>query len=317
MDKGLGNGIGSGIKILIFIGLVAGFALGQQSVVRGEVADGGGNPLSKVKATFSDKANGTRFSVKSGKDGKFVKIGIPPADYDVIVELEGYIPFKTELQLGIEDEKIIKVVLQKIPLKIEDDRGFAEGIDLYQRGKYQDAVQSFQKQAMSFPQNPGVYYNLGISYLRTNDVDRAIDCLNKARELKPDMIEVYLALGECYLAKSELDKAINAFEQALIIQPNSAPALYNIGLIYYKNDRTDDAISAFEKAVERNPELSSAYYQLGLAYIKKGDFKAAIRYLEEFLRREPEAKEASSVKTIVDELRKKIEKYPGSGGNAN
>jgi pentatricopeptide repeat protein len=45
-----------------------------------------------------------------------------------------------------------------------------------------------------------------------------------------------------------------------------------------------------------------------VAYVKKGDFKKAIELLEQFLRLEPNAPEAPQVKTMIDELKKQIEK---------
>ncbi len=189
-----------------------------------------------------------------------MKIGIPPSSYSASFELQGYFPFTIDLHLGIDNQKVIKVTLHKIPLKIEDDKNLTEAVKLYQQGKYQAAIDSFKKLIDEFPKNPAVYSNLGIAYLRNNDIDQAIVFLNKAIDLKPDSAQAFLALGECYLRKNDQEKAIEAFERALTIQPEDARAQYDLGLIFYKNNRMEEAIVAFENAIKWGPKLSSAFY---------------------------------------------------------
>lgn len=57
-----------------------------------------------------------------------------------------------------------------------------------------------------------------------------------------------------------------------------------------------------------NLKLSSPYYQGGLAYAKKGNFRKALEYFEAFLNLEPDGPEASQVKTIIEEMKKRIKK---------
>lgn len=303
-----GGKIGIAIVLWIVLALRPAAGFGQQTVVQGIVADGGGNPLKGVKVTFVDKASGSKFSVMTKKDGKFVKIGLPPSAYSATFETDGYFPYSMDLRLGMDDQKAIKVSLQKIPPKIEDDKDLAEGVDLYQQGRYPEAIEVFKRLIEKFPKNPAAFAYLGVAYLRNKDCDLAIASLVRAIDLKPDMAHAYLALGESYLMKNDLDKAVESIERALKIQPEDARTHYDLGLLYYKTDRMDDAIAAFEKAVSLEPKLSSAFYQLGLAHIKKGDYKKSIRYFEEFLSLQPQSPEASQIRATIEELKKKIEK---------
>ncbi len=281
------------------------FSAGQQSILRGVVSDREGAPLKNAKVTFRDPSRGTTFSFKSDKEGKFIKIGIPPSLYLVRVELDGYFSFKTRLRVRLGMEESLKIILEKIPPKIDEDKNLAEGTDFFKQGKYQEAIKSFEKVTYKFPENSQAFFNLGLSHLRSGDIDEAIISIEKAIELKPDLVEAYFALGECYFTKEDSDKAMVAFSKASELQPDNANAYYNLGIIYYKYNKTEEALISFEKSIELNPEFSSVYYQAALANIKMGDFKKAIQFFEEFLRLEPNAAETNQVKVMIEELKKK------------
>jgi len=294
------------ISVLLFLLVsIPNFNVGQQSLLRGVVCDPEGAPLKNAKITFRDPSRGTTFTFKSDKEGKFIKIGIPPSLYLVIVELDAYFPFKTQFRVRLGMEESLKIMLKKIPPKIDEDKDLAEGTDFFKQGKYQEAIESFEKVTYRFPENFQAFYNLGLSHLRSGDIDEAIISIEKAIELKPDLVEAYFVLGECYFNKEDIDKAMAAFSRASELQPDNAKAYYNLGVIYYKYNKTEEAFRSFEKSIELNPEFSSVYYQAGLTSIKMGNFKKAIQFFEQFLRLEPDASEANQVKAMIAELKKK------------
>jgi len=294
------------ISALLFLLVsIPNFNVGQQSILRGVVCDPEGAPLKNAKIIFRDPSRGTTFTFKSDKEGKFIKIGIPPSLYLVRVELDAYFPFETRFRVRFGIEESLRITLKKIPPKIDEDKDLVEGTDFFKQGKYQEAIESFEKVTHRFPENFQAFYNLGLSHLRNGDIDEAIISIEKAIELKPDLVEAYFVLGECYFNKEDSDKAMAAFSKASELQPDNAKAYYNLGIIYYKYNKTEEALSSFDKSIELNPEFSSVYYQAGLASIKMGNFKKAIQFFEQFLRLEPDASEAKQVKAMIAELKKK------------
>ena len=300
-------------KIILFLTLASLFLsipifnFAQESVVKGVVTDSEGNALKDAKITLLDPSRGTKFTTKTDKHGKFVKVGIPPSMYRITVELEGYFTFNSQLPVRLGMRETINIKLEKIPPKIEEDKDLAQGIEFFKQGKYDQAIESFKKVIEKFPSNPDVYYNLGLSYLRSRDINQAITAFEKVIEINPEAIEVYFALGECYFTKEDNEKALAAFSQALELQPDNPKAYYNLGILYYKYDKLEEALSAFEKSIELNPEFSSVYYQAGLVSTKKGNFEKAIEFFNHFLKLEPNAPEADQVTAIIEELKKQIE----------
>lgn len=303
--------IGKFFPFLIFVSIWSFFpnlTLGQRTVVEGFVVDQDNNPLKNVKITFLDPARGFKFVLKSRKEGKFLKIGIPPSTYKITAELKGYFPLEAEFRVKIGKNLPFKLTLEKIPPKIEEDKDLAEGMKFFQEANFEKAIEFFKKAAEKFPDSVEANYNLALSYLRAGHTDEAIAHLEKLTELKPDMVEAYFALGECYFSKGESEKALQAFSKALEFQPDNSRVYFNIGIVYYKNNKIEEAIGSFKKSKELDPNFASAYYQLGLAYINKGDLEKAIENLEKFLSLEPEALEAGATKAIIEELRKQIDR---------
>jgi len=277
---------------------------GQEGFIKGVVKDESGNLLKDAKITFIDLDSGNKYSLKSGKDGKYFKAGIPPATYRITVELPGYITSETAYTAVYGKQDTLDLVLEKIPPKLDDDADFQAGVALFKEAKYGEAALSFEKVAARFPDHHEVFYNLGVSRMRNGEIDRAIPTLEKALEFKPDMVEAQFALGECHFNKGDKDKAREAFARSTELQPTNARAFYNLGIVYYRLDSLEDALAAFRKSIELDPGFSSAFYQAGLVCVKKGDLKEALRYFETFLTMEPNAPEAVQVKTMIEELKK-------------
>ena len=301
---------------LIFVSFLAGgapFARTQDIVVKGRVVDPGGGPLPNVRVTLLNPTTGAKFSLKTKKDGSFLKLGMPTGAYQVKLELEGYLPLETAIRVEFGKTEEQKFTLEKVPLKMSEDPDLAEGLKYFQAGDFNKAIEFFEKGSAKFPESVEVNYDLGVSYLRSGRTEEAIARLQKALALNPNLIEAYFALGECYFAKGESQNALDAFSRALEIEPGNAQVFYNLGIVYYNNDKTDEAVLSFEKAKELNPKFTSTYYQLGLALIKKGDFAKAIEAFEMFLSLEPSAPEAESTKKMIEELKKQIG-LPGPAG---
>jgi len=281
-------------------------AHGQEGYIKGVVKDQAGNPLKDAKITFTDLDSGNKYSLKSGRDGKYFRAGIPPATYKLTVVLPGYRTSETVYTAVYGKQDMLDLVLEEIPPKLDDDTDFQAGVALFKEAKYEEAALSFERVAARFPDHHEVFYNLGVSRMRNGDIDRAIPTLEKALELKPDMVEAQFAIGECHFNSGDKDKAREAFARSTELQPANARAFYNLGVVYYRLDSLDDALAAFRKSMELEPGFSSAFYQAGLVSVKKGDLKGALQYFEAFLRMEPNAPESAQVKTMIEELKKQV-----------
>jgi len=95
--------------------------------------------------------------------------------------------------------------------------------------------------------------------------DDAIQTLNRAVQLNPDMFEAYLNLGEIYEASQQPKLAFENFQQALRIKPNSPQVLVKLGRIHANHGSTAQASTLFRQALAINPGMESA--KKGLAAV--------------------------------------------------
>ena len=64
------------------------------------------------------------------------------------------------------------------------------------QGKYAEAVRYYNQALSIHPDNPIIYYNLGVLYAQAKDRYRAIEFLNRAIKISPNFKEAQQALTQ-------------------------------------------------------------------------------------------------------------------------
>ncbi len=293
-----------GVACLLLLNPRSGLA--QETVVQGVVIDEEGKPVKDARLIFSDPERGLKFVLRTDKNGKFIKVGIPPTTYRVTVESEGFLPLESQARIRFGMRESLEVKLKR-PHSIPDrDEDMKAGSDLFRAGKYDEAADHFRKVIERHPSQYEGYFNLGLSLIKKGEVDPAIGALEKAAELNPESVDTLFALAECYFAKGESAKAEQSFSRSIALNPESPLAHYNLGLVYYKLGRNEEALAAFEKSTALKPDNASAHYQAGLAAIRLQRFDKALTSFQKFLGLEPNAPESEQVRAMIEELKKQI-----------
>jgi tetratricopeptide (TPR) repeat protein len=284
----------------------------QDSRFRGTIKDEEDNPIPNAKINLTLLARNYSFDFKSNEKGKFYRRGIEPGEYMLTVEIEGYHPFKQQIYIRVGQEYKMDILMAK-SASIEEEKNriakdkFDQGVQFYQQGKFDEAIEAFEHLMTAKPDFAEGYYNLGMSYMRKGETERAIEVMEKAIELKPDFVEAYFGLGEAYIAKGEEEQATEIFKKAVAINPDDAKIYVNLGVLYFSTNRDDLALEALLKAMELDPFFPDTYYQLGLLYFKKQEIEKSIESFEKYLELAPQMPEAESVRAIIEELKEKRE----------
>jgi tetratricopeptide (TPR) repeat protein len=98
------------------------------------------------------------------------------------------------------------------------------------------------------------YFNLGYSKLVDGKFNQAIEIFNKTLEIEPHCSEAYLGLGIAYRQLNQLDKALEATQKSLEYNPKYYKAYYNLGLILEQQDKKTEALQAFRTFYKKVPE---------------------------------------------------------------
>jgi tetratricopeptide (TPR) repeat protein len=277
-------------------------ATAQEGIVSIKVTDESGRPLLNVEITIADPARGIDFALKTDKEGKAFKRGIPPSNYQVSLVLKGYESqaFLFRLRAGIMEKLNIK--LKKAKPVIKGGENFVNATKLFKESNYQEAIKYFKLVVEELPDYAEAYYNLGLSYFKLDDIDNALAAFKKTMEFNPNLDAAYYSLAECYFMRDREEEAKTILSGLINKNSDDADTYHTVGLLYYKHERTDEAIESFNKAMELNPDLASGHYNLGILYFKKGELDNSLEHFQKFLQMQPDAVEAPQVKEFIGEI---------------
>jgi tetratricopeptide (TPR) repeat protein len=139
----------------------------------------------------------------------------------------------------------------------------------------EEAIKVFQEAIRLYPTNAEFQLALGDIYLTEKDNDKALKAYKAAVQLDPTDAESRYSLGQCYLAAGELDKAREQFSRCVQMTPTSAAGYYGLGQTARIEKNYEDAISQLKKAIQVNRDFEKAYIELGYTYADMGDFQKA------------------------------------------
>ncbi len=118
---------------------------------------------------------------------------------------------------------------------------------------------------------------MGVNYLRQNDLPAAMKELARARELDPGNAEIDMVLGVAYQARGDLKNAEKFLRRAIDEKPDYAEAHNNLGFLLSAQGRSKEAIREYEKAISnvlyQTPEVACT--NLGEEYRRMKDYRKA------------------------------------------
>ena len=126
------------------------------------------------------------------------------------------------------------------------------GFTYHQDGCLDEAENAYQEVLTIDGKNAEVFNLLGVLKLQQNDVISAINWIEKAVEIKPD-VYFYETLFQAYV-RAGLFKQIVAREKEVLEKfPDNFSLLFNIALANKKTKNIRAAIKFYDKALKINP----------------------------------------------------------------
>jgi len=156
-----------------------------------------------------------------------------------------------------------------------------------QLAHWQNSVSLFEHAIQSTADNYLAHNNLGTVFLEAGEIDKGMEQLAIALEIKPESPEVLYNLGFALKQKGHLDGAARYFSEALALNRDLAGAHNNLGLIRMAQGDGEKAIQHFSKALEMDPQLFEALNNLGTLLLGNGQPEKAISYFTRSLLLKP------------------------------
>ena len=150
-------------------------------------------------------------------------------------------------------------------------------------GKYQQAVEEFQRAVQAEPTSEDALRGLADVYTSLNNFAAAEATYKKAVALRPNYWGVYSWLGAFYFGQNRYPDAAAAFLQATQLAPGNYLEYFNLGGAYVAEGRYQEALDAFNHSLALRPS-SDAYGNLGYTYTLMRRFPDAVAAMREALK---------------------------------
>ncbi len=142
------------------------------------------------------------------------------------------------------------------------------------------------------PRKARGYNNIAMHYRKVGQMDTAIEFLEKALSITPDIAKSHYNLGNVYSARGEFGKALEHYLMAVKIKPSFVNAHVNLGILYQKIGQPEKATMHYEWAVSLEPDTPEPYFNLANAYMRQGRLDDAIQYYKKAIILSPSDQDA-------------------------
>lgn len=166
---------------------------------------------------------------------------------------------------------------------------FAQGereqaIELYNREKYDAAIEIFKKLYKKQPDETNYTYLLNC-YKATKSYGEAEDLVKTRMKKNPDQ-RLPIDLGYFQLLQKKNEYAAQSFDEAYLQIAKNPGLAYNLSEHFTKYGLYQEALKAFEIAEQANPNMAF-HYQKGLIYAEMGDMENMYREYLELIEQSP------------------------------
>lgn len=206
--------------------------------------------------------------------------------------------------------------------------------ELVQKGDLKKLLETSNKCIDWFPDWYYGYFNRGLVFIDSNELQNAVEDLDKTIELNPrfrnafaergyvrQLLKNYIGAIDDYMVLVKLDPkssatafynigvvkieikdyygAIEFCNQAIELNPHLADSFCNRGVAKMELKNYDEAISDFNRAISIKPDYVDVYYNRGVCEMKLNNFKEAIENFSQVIIFNPTYFEAYSFRGVV------------------
>lgn len=143
----------------------------------------------------------------------------------------------------------------------ESEQWFAQGLQLYEQGQYNEAVKTFDKAIAADPSNYKVYTAKGITLAFQGNYPAGIALIEKTLELKPDYVPAFYDMAMAYKLQNKYDESLIWFKKTIQGDPSNTWSYYGIATIYADRGNTADSLTFLKQAIELDPGVKAVARQ--------------------------------------------------------
>jgi Flp pilus assembly protein TadD len=204
---------------------------------------------------------------------------------------------KPSVKPGVIDTKTASVPKRALEL-------YERAVKLSAEKDHKGAIEQLRLAVAEHENYADAYNELGVQYMRINEIQKAADALDAALKIKPDAFEPLLNKGIALFRLARYGDAEASLRSAIGVKKDSALAHYYLGRCLTSLERFDDAERELNTAISLGDgEMNEAHRMLANLFISKGDDRRAVDELELYLRLVPKAPDAARLREVIRQLK--------------
>lgn len=168
------------------------------------------------------------------------------------------------------------------------------GLALSALGRDEEAVKQLEMTLAAAPQDAATLYSLGLGYLRLGKPG-FLATLERLAAFPAGRPALHLLQGQAFLRDLEFEKALEELQSAARLNPDLPRLHFSLGLAHHQLGHNKEAVSAFEEEAKRNPRDFATVYYLADALEKDGRLDDAQRHVETALKLDSQSPEANGL----------------------
>ena len=166
---------------------------------------------------------------------------------------------------------------------------------------WRDNMTLWSKTVSTNPNNSRAHDNLGFTYERMGETEKALQEFELAVKLQEDNFRALANLGVAYAKVGLYNKSVSTLKKSIEI--NKYYKTYDkLGLVYDELNEEEKAIESFKEAIKINKRYAKAHNDLATLYAKIGKFELALQEFNEAIKIDKDYADAHFNKGILLEF---------------
>lgn len=176
----------------------------------------------------------------------------------------------------------------------EQETLLREGIDLHDKGQFDQAIAKYQEVLAKSPANVVAMFELAYSYLEKRDFEQSFAIASRGAAYKSDLLPMFYDLMASSLdSRGRPEQAVEMYQKGIALSPAASQLYFNMAVTYRESlNRPDDARRALEKAAGIEPMHAGTHILLGQVLQSSGYAAPAFLALSTFLVLDPGGSQA-------------------------
>ena len=300
---------------------------------------GGGNTITGMVLTTNGQRIQRRISIRletmtrgdrvamTDDYGAFTLRGLVSGDYVIVIDKEaGFEPYSQNVSIiqmrGFPAQNynlsirlkpkpsttvgpsVINAEFATVPKRALEF--YDNAVKLGREGDHKAAIEQLKLAIAEHPRFMLAYNEIGVQYLRLNDLEKSEAFLAQALQIEP---EAYTPLINRAIVLFQLKRFADSealLRNALKVKVDSAVGHYFLGQVLANLGKFDEAEPELLTAIKLGgPEMKEAHRILSIIYSARGDDQKCLRELEAYVKLSPNAPDVEKLKARIAELKAK------------